>query len=322
MGSWSRTTPDSASPPAGVNIDYYLGTPSRGDLKLDILDVSGRVIHAATSAIADSPDSWLPVTRPLPSTPGHHRVVWNQRLDPPPAQNHRYAQLARALMEDTPPDPNGPLVLPGSYRVRLTVAGRPYSQPLVVHNDPRVGESPATLAAQRKRFDLEMKVYDAMRVAHREFLQLGRVRSLVKSLLTSPDPELVLLATDLDTRLADLDGSDWLTLIIPDADAEEEIEDEEGIKHPDFVPSVPVSISKDYDDPTSILGRAFNNGNHAPALATLSTGLGGMLTKTIDSVAAPDATAVATYMRSCQQLSGVLDQWRAINLQDLPACER
>ena len=65
---------------------------------------------------------------------------------------------------------------------------------------------------------------------------------------------------------------------------------------------MPVSISKDYDDPTSILGRAFNNGNHAPALATLSAGLGGMLTKTIDAVAAPDATAVADYVRSCQQL--------------------
>ena len=309
---------DTASPPAEVNIDYYLGTATRGELKLDILDRSGRVIHSATSATADSTDYWLPVIRPLPSTPGRHRVLWNLRLDPPPAQNHRYAQLARALMEDTPPDPDGPLVLPGSYRVRLTVAGRLYSQPIVVHNDPRVGESPPTLAAQRKRFDLEMKVYDAMRIVHREFLQLSTLRHLVKPLLTSPDPELALVATDLDTRLADLDGSDWITLIIPDADNEEEFDEKEGIKHPDFVPSVPVSISKDYDDPTSILGRAFNNGNHAPALATLSTGLGGMLTKTIDSVAAPDATAIATYVRSCRQLSDVLDQWRAINLQDLP----
>ena len=62
-------------------------------------------------------------------------MVWNLRLDPPPSQNHRYAQLAPALFEDAPADPDGPSVLPGTYRVRLTVAGRAYSQPLVVRND-------------------------------------------------------------------------------------------------------------------------------------------------------------------------------------------
>ena len=41
MRSWSLPPPSPASPPAGVNIDYYLGTPPRGDLKLEILDVSG-----------------------------------------------------------------------------------------------------------------------------------------------------------------------------------------------------------------------------------------------------------------------------------------
>ena len=74
-------------------------------------------------------------------------------------------------------------------------------------------------------------------------------------------------------------------------------------KHPDFTPPAPVSVSKDYDDPTSILGRRFANVDHAPAFATLSTALGDMLTKTNASVA-PDAAIAAGYQQSCERLRG------------------
>ena len=36
--------------------------------------------------------------------------------------------------------------------------------------------------------------------------------------MTSPDPDIAAAATDLDTRLNVIDGSDWTGLIIPDAD--------------------------------------------------------------------------------------------------------
>jgi hypothetical protein len=307
-------------PGPGGNLDYYLGASSSGEVRLDVLDVGGRVVHAATRA-ADSTDRWLPVMRPLSAAPGHHRVVWNLRLDPPPAQNHRYAQMARTLFEETPADPDGPRVLAGRYRVRLTVAGQVYTQPLDVHNDAHLGEAPATLAAQRRQFDLAMKVYDAMQIAHRAFLQLARVRAGLRPLLTSTDPDIAVTATDLDARLVQLDGSDWTGLVIPDEDEDEfdpDEAEEQGIKHPDFVPPKPVSVSKDYDDPTSILGRRFANVDHAPAFATVSVAFGGMLTKTVEAGAAPDAVAVADYERSCRQLSGVLDAWRAVNAQDLP----
>jgi hypothetical protein len=164
-----------------------------------------------------------------------------------------------------------------------------------------------------------MKVYDAMRLAHREFIQLSRVRAQVRPLLASADPDVARAAADLDARLADLDGSDWTGLVIPDADDEAgEVDEKEG-KHPDFVPPKPVSISKDYDDPTSILGRRFANVDHAPALAPLSAALSGILTRTDGAVgAASDATVIADYARSCDQLSVVLERWRAVNAEDLP----
>ncbi len=312
-------TPESAATPsaAGADLDYFLGASPAGEVTLEIRDSAGRVIHSATSAIANSTDRWLPVMRPLSAAPGHHRVEWNLHVDPPPAQKHRYAQFARALFENTPADPNGPVVLPGTCTVRLIVGGHAYTQPLVVRNDPRVGEAPATLAAQKRQFDLEMKMYDAMQIAHREFLQLARVRAALHPILTSEDPDLALAAGDLDTRLTDIDGSDWTGLVIPDADDEAgEVDEKEG-KHPDFVPPKAVSLSKDYDDPTSILGRGFNNVNHPPSFATTSTTIGDMLTKAMNA-AAPDSAAVEDYDRSCQDLSGVLDAWREINLQYIP----
>jgi hypothetical protein len=313
--------PAEAFPP-GVHLDYFLSGPPKGDVTLEILDAGGRVVHAAGSAHSDAIDRWLSVMRPLSVAPGHHRVSWNLRLDPPPAQQHRFAHFAPSLFAEIPADPDGPSVLPGAYRVRLTVAGTAYTQPLVVHNDPRVGEAPAMLLAQRRQFDLAMKIYDAMRTAHREFTQLSRARAALRPLLTSTDAQLAAAVAALDANLAALDGSDWTGLVIPDADDEAgEVDEKEG-KHPDFVPPKPVSVSKDYDDPTSILGRRFANVDHPPAFATVSLALGGMLAKAAGpgagSGAGPDAAAVADYERSCQQLSGVLEAWRTINARDLP----
>jgi hypothetical protein len=301
----------------GVYLDYYLGPSTGAAVTLEVLDAAGRVVHHAQSAATDAGDRWLPVARALPASPGHHRVVWNLRFDPPPSPHHRFAQFARALFEDTPAEPDGPLVLAGAYRVRLTAGGRSYVQPMAVRDD--AGATPGYLQARRRQFDLAMQAYEAMQVAHRGFLQLAQARAAIRPLLASADPDLAKAATDLDTRLNAIDGSDWTGLVIPDADNEAgEIDEAKEGKHPDFVPPKPVSLSKDYDDPTSILGRAFGNVTHAPAFAIVGLSLGDVVTKTGRESAAPDALALDTYAQACRQLAGVLDEWRAINAQDLP----
>ncbi|HKW00801.1 MAG TPA: hypothetical protein VJN96_13330 [Vicinamibacterales bacterium] len=297
----------------GVSVDYYLGASPARAVTLEVLDATGRVVHAASSVAADPNDHWLPLVRPLPISPGHHRVVWDLRVDPPSSPHHRFARLAPALFHDEPADPAGPMVTAGNYRVRLTAGGRTYTQPLVVRSDPAV--SPAALQQQ---FDLAMKAYDAMQIAHRGFLQLARTRTQIRPLLTSSDSDVAAEAATLDTRLAALDGSDWTGLVIPDADDEaQEVDEKEG-KHPDFVPPKAVSLSKDYDDPTSVLGRNFANVDHAPAFAIVGTKLGEMLTRIGRGSDAPDALALQNYATSCEQLAGVLDAWRTINAQDLP----
>ena len=302
--------------PAGVYLDYYLGSSASDGVSIEVTDDGGRIVHAVSSAAPDPADRWLAVTRPLPSSAGPHRVRWALRVDAPPAPHHRFAQLARAAFENVPPDPDGPLVPPGTYHVRLTVGGKVYSQPLIVRSDA----SPAALDAAHQAFDLATQAYGAMLVSHRGFQQLARLRAAVRPLLASADPDLAAAATDLDTRLAAIDGSDWTGLVIPDADngADESEEDAKEGKHPDFVPPAPVSITKDYDDPTTILGRAFENVAPAPAFAIISTRLGDLLTRVEAARAAPDPLATDTWAQGCADLAGVLDAWRAINAVDLP----
>jgi hypothetical protein len=313
-----RTSPDGA--PAGATVDYYLAAAERGEVTLAIADAAKHVVHRVSSAAPPDDDRWLPVMTPLAGAAGQHRVTWNLHVDPPPAQKHKYAHLAPSIFENMPADPNGPWVLSGTYTMTLTAGGRSYTQPLVVRAAPGAGVTPAAIQAQRQAYDFAMTMSDAMAVAHRGFVQLAKLRAQVTPLLSSADPDLVTLVTPFDTALKDLDGSAAI-LVIPDdesgevADADEDAK--EG-KHPDFVPPKPVSLSKDYDDPTTILGRRFENVN-PPAFATLSVSIGDLLSKTVASTEAPDSLAVAAYQESCEKLSNVLAAWASVNAQDVPA---
>jgi photosystem II stability/assembly factor-like uncharacterized protein len=159
--------PAGQNSPTGAIIDYYLKSVPAGDLVLEILDRDGKpVVQTSSSAYLGSnsepppafTNDWLHPPEPLSKEPGMHRFVWDLRYPKPPALRHNYT-IAAVSGEDTPSLPLGPQVLPGEYTVRLTVAGRSYTQPLTAKMDPRVTTSAADLA---KQFDLEMKISEAM----------------------------------------------------------------------------------------------------------------------------------------------------------------
>src|ERR1019366_3021102 len=76
---------------------------------------------------------------------GMHRWVWNLRGTQPMATSYEYP--IAAVPHRTPLSPQGPLVLPGVYTVRLTVDGHSETQKLTVKMDPRVHTAAAELAA-------------------------------------------------------------------------------------------------------------------------------------------------------------------------------
>jgi hypothetical protein len=78
-----------------------------------------------------------------------NRFVWDLR--------YSLAAAASSSLSDAElgPVPRGPQAVPGVYRVRLTVDGKSYTQPLKVTLDPRSTATPVDVA---KQFDLAAKI--------------------------------------------------------------------------------------------------------------------------------------------------------------------
>ena len=111
------------------------------------------------------PDYWLMSSelRALSTNIGTNRVNWNLRYDDPPAYNPDINNQMNAAPNQVTPAPHGPLVLPGTYTIKLIVDGKTYTQSVVVHNDPRVGESPAMMAALRAQIRLALMAWAGMK---------------------------------------------------------------------------------------------------------------------------------------------------------------
>ncbi len=152
--------PAASNPPDGALIDYYLQSAPKGDIKLAIYDSKGALVREyssqpippSTEPPPHVPDYWLAKPVPLSKGAGMQRFLWDLRYTRPDSLQHHYP--IAAVEHETQPEPQGALVLPGEYQVRLTVDGKTYQRPLQVAIDPRVTVTPAALEQQ---FSLERK---------------------------------------------------------------------------------------------------------------------------------------------------------------------
>jgi hypothetical protein len=146
--------PAGENPPDGAIVDYNLPRDVQGVVTLEVLDSAGKVLRKYSSddpviPAADAlrseliPAYWPKIEGPLPKTAGMHRWVWDLRATAPAATHADYP--ISAVPHRTPLAPQGPLVLRGTYTVRLTAEGKSETAPLVVKMDPRVHASAAEL---------------------------------------------------------------------------------------------------------------------------------------------------------------------------------
>jgi hypothetical protein len=145
--------PMGQNPPDGAIVDYALASPAHR-VVLSFYDRSGRLVRRyASNDVApapiphlDKPAYWeRPFVTPSRAA-GMHRFVWDLR-EPPPLAISQDLPIS-AVPHDTPRVPEGPLVLPDVYTVRLDVDGHTMQRPLRVVMDPRVVISNEALAAQ------------------------------------------------------------------------------------------------------------------------------------------------------------------------------
>ena len=160
--TWSDTPippdePLAQNPPAGAIVEYFLPHDARQPLVLEVLDAGGTVVRRYRSDEAAQPGTeelarelippyWLKPPQVLPATAGVHRWVWDLHYPAPVSATRGYP--ISAVPHATPQQPEGPLAIPGNYRVRLTFEGRRIEAPLSLKPDPRVTASPEALTRQ------------------------------------------------------------------------------------------------------------------------------------------------------------------------------
>jgi photosystem II stability/assembly factor-like uncharacterized protein len=140
------------NPPYGAAIAYYLKTAPSGDVKIRIEDAKGQTVRTITGA----------------KTPGINRVTWDLRGEQSKEVRLRTSPAYAAEIQNgtegwrVAPGAGRMSVLlpPGTYTVRLSVAGQELSQPLVVKKDPNSEGSEADVQSQTQmlmdlRRDLE-----------------------------------------------------------------------------------------------------------------------------------------------------------------------
>jgi hypothetical protein len=276
--------PHALNPPDGAIIYYSLGSKPSGRITLDVLDAAGAVVrHYSSDPIAPVPEAarpphpnfWVKVEQPLPTEAGMHRVNWDLRYDAPPAFTHSFE--INANPGETPASPEGSLVPPGMYTVRLTVSGKSHSEKVTVVNDPR---SPVNVEALKAQDALIRKLNAAERLAWSAFRQTDTARAQLRAITVSDSTSNA--AKTIREYIAKLDT----------------------------LGGVAAGGGFNFG------GAGFGASAH-PTLVQLVNRLLNQLGNFENGDVAPTAAMLAAYQSTCVDLGKSITAWRAINGTDL-----
>jgi photosystem II stability/assembly factor-like uncharacterized protein len=148
------------NPPSGAILDFSLKAAPKEPISLEILDAKGKLVRKYSSK-REGPsgpptgfEAFFGRGATLAAKAGLNRFEWDERYTPPSSVPGAISWGGR---------PIGPKAVPGNYEVKLTVAGKSYTAPLTLEEDPRVHVSTADL---QKQFDFALQIRDAVTEAH------------------------------------------------------------------------------------------------------------------------------------------------------------
>ncbi len=198
--------PHALNPADGVQVDYWLAQAPRGDITLDVLDASGALVrHMSSAAITPVPEAarpphpnfWVETPKPLPTNVGDNRTNWDLRYDSPSSFTHSFEINANPGL--TPASPEGPVAIPGTYTLKLTVDGKSYTQTVAIKPDPH---SPATVAAIAAQHALQMKLVQGINASYEGHRMAQALRDTLRAAASHAGDGAAIvnrLAAQLDT---------------------------------------------------------------------------------------------------------------------------
>jgi photosystem II stability/assembly factor-like uncharacterized protein len=185
-------------PQPGAQIDYYLGSARSGDITMEILDASNKVVRTFTSAGAGAAEESAEAPGGgdeegggfggrgavvhLDKTPGMHRITWDLRYPGPWMSANR------------PEGPNGPAAVPGKYSVRLNDGSFSSTQPFTLVEDPRIAKDGVTESDLKEQFEHNLRVRELVSDVNK---LVAQVRAMQRG--GNSSPRLTALAAKLIT---------------------------------------------------------------------------------------------------------------------------
>lgn len=206
-------------------INYYLKEKPEAEILLEFLDKDGNVIKAIKSAKEEKKEEKIELEEEffrgraapsqIPANIGLNRFEWDMRYPDAKGIKGRTYLMGGSL--------RGPVAVPGTYQVKITVGGESMTKPLEIKKDPRIGASQKDL---QKQFDLLIQIRDRLSEAHDAVNQILELKEEIDKALKAAKGEEKLkaeaekLMAKLNTVLNEIvelrfTGIDDQTLIYP-----------------------------------------------------------------------------------------------------------
>ncbi|HEX3876950.1 MAG TPA: glycosyl hydrolase [Bryobacteraceae bacterium] len=188
------------NPPSGVVVQYSLKSRPQGEVKLEFLDSTGKLVHEYSSKAPEAPAESPTVAAEenpfraqaaprVPAAPGMNRFVWNMRY-PDATTFPGLIMWAGSVV--------GPIAAPGKYEVRLTVDGKPQTQSFNIMKDPRLSTTPEDYARQ---ISLALQIRDKLAATNDAVIRIRAVRQQLEEFAKRDDKRVADAAKALSTKL-------------------------------------------------------------------------------------------------------------------------
>ncbi len=188
------------NPPAGAVVYYWLKDRPKGEVTLEFLDASGKLVKKFSSKETPRPQTGpedgeenpfrgAPPAR-LTAQAGMNRFVWNLRY-PDAVTFPGLIMWAGSV--------TGPRVAPGKYQVRLTTEGKTETQSFEVKKDPRLDTTPDDYARQ---LSLSLQIRDKLSETNEGVVRIRAVRKQLEDYAKRDDKRVADAAEALIKRLA------------------------------------------------------------------------------------------------------------------------
>ncbi|HLW48560.1 MAG TPA: glycosyl hydrolase [bacterium] len=168
------------NPPNGAIVYYWLDEGAAGAVSLTFRDASGALI-----ASFRSDDSALPAAKRPPVRPGLNRYVWDLKYPGPETLDASLAPPRNKQLAEPAEPPPGPTVVPGRYRVEMSLGSETKTADFTVVKDPRLSTTPE---AYREQFELVRELTASLGKVHATVNQIRRVKRRLAVLTAGSEP--------------------------------------------------------------------------------------------------------------------------------------